>query len=473
MDKALQETRRASEVTRLSRLLHACDDGLSICSVSGPGGVGKTYLVEQVLSSERPRELGYVQFSASASNPQTRGDFFGLIEGELTRSDLPSPARPNRVYFPRTRKVAAAHRELVERATVELDAQKGAPEEVKKVVVGLLWAGQVLNKTMPKSRGRLGAARLGLGLLLEEHNTLENLDKAWDMAHALKPVRDSPGLPGPIGNLLGQNLRDRVRRDLFNVTAEALLSDLASVIDAGGNRHRRGRPKEKKPTRLLVWLDDYETLAPLLGDFLVGSLIPRLTSAPFPTLLVVGSRDDLEATHPGWGQHAKRWLREQIRLAPFDEETAFGLLAEAGIAEERWAPIYEATRGFPFLLTLAIEEATAPDAESALFAKKFFDRTSRWMTLKEREWFVAVCYLDVINEDTLRVLFPEEEVPLVQDWFEREASIRDPATASFRMRPLVREKTLRYLEMRSPSRHREMLRKAKGADEDAPFPSES
>ena len=87
------------------------------------------------------------------------------------------------------------------------------------------------------------------------------------------------------------------------------------------------------------------------------------------------------------------------------------------------------------------------------------------MTPKEREWFASVCYLDTINEDTLRVLFSKEEVPLVQDWFEREASIRDPAAPSFRMRPLVREKALRYLETRSPSRHCEMLRKAKGADE--------
>ncbi|CAA9277616.1 MAG: hypothetical protein AVDCRST_MAG93-2983, partial [uncultured Chloroflexia bacterium] len=48
MDETIQETRRASEITRLSRLLHASDDGLSICSISGPGGVGKTYLVKQV-----------------------------------------------------------------------------------------------------------------------------------------------------------------------------------------------------------------------------------------------------------------------------------------------------------------------------------------------------------------------------------------------------------------------------------------
>jgi hypothetical protein len=87
------------------------------------------------------------------------------------------------------------------------------------------------------------------------------------------------------------------------------------------------------------------------------------------------------------------------------------------------------------------------------------------MTPKEQEWFATVCYLDQINEDTLRIFFPKEEVPFVQDWFERESSIRDPASLSFQMRPLVREKALRYLETRSPSRHREMLRKARELDQ--------
>ncbi len=454
MDKT-QETWRPSEVARLSRLLHACDHGLSVCSISGPGGVGKTYLVDQVLSSERPQELGYIRLSVNAVDSQTRVDFFGLIE-ELAKSSLPPPAQPSTDYFPQTRRVADAHQKLVERAAAELDAN-GVSEETKEVAVKLLLGAQFVNKMVPKSRNKRVEA--GRGVLKEWAPA--DIDGALKAVDALKSLNAS--------TFLGQSLQARVRRNLFKVTADALVSDLTSTI-VGDKRWGRlkltQRPIEGV-SRLLIVLDDYEALAPVLGEFLVESLVPRLADAQFPTLLIVGCRDDLEATHPGWSQHAKSYLREQIRLSPFDKETAFGLLAEAGIAEERWAQLYEATQGLPFLLTLVIEEATAPDVESALFAKKYFDRTTRWMTPKEREWFVAVCYLDTINEDTLRVLFPEEEVPSVQNWFEREASIRDPASRSFRMRSLVREKALRYLEMRSPSRHREMLRKAKGAAEDA------
>ena len=325
MDHRSRSRRRASEVDRLSRLLHASDDDLSICSVTGPGGVGKTYLVDQVLSSERPQELGYVQLNVNAAESQTRGDFFGLVEGQLAPgSGLPPPARPDRDYFPRTRKVAALHRELVEQATAELNDQ-GTPENVKRIAVALLQAAQTASKTLPKSDYK----KLETVRSILEASEDADVDKALDTVVTLKSLKES--------RLPGQNLRNRVTRDLFNVTADAFISDLTSAI--AGCQSRNPLKRMQKPienvSRLLIVLDDYEVLAPVLGDFLVGSLIPRLANAPFPTLLIVASRDDLEATHPGWSQHAKRWLREQIRLAPFDKETAFGLLTEAGVAEER------------------------------------------------------------------------------------------------------------------------------------------
>ena len=111
--------------------------------------------------------------------------------------------------------MAAAHRELVEKATAELGAREGAPEEVKKAAILLLRAGHRLNELMPKIREHLNVAGLGL----DKHNTPDVLDKAWDVAGALKALSGSIPLPRPIGHILGQNTRDRVRRDLFNVTA--------------------------------------------------------------------------------------------------------------------------------------------------------------------------------------------------------------------------------------------------------------
>jgi hypothetical protein len=213
-------------------------------------------------------------------------------------------------------------------------------------------------------------------------------------------------------------------------------------------------------SRLLIVLDDFEATAQVLGDFVVSALLPRLAAAPFPTVMIIASRDHLDAIHPGFAQHARRWLAEPIVLRPFDLAAAVELMEEAKIPPARQEQLFTATHGFPFLLALAIEEASAPDAESALLAKKFFDRTTRWMTDREREWFVALCYLDVVNEDTIRAVLEADDASEVQRWFERESSIRDPVAAVFTIRPLIREKALRYLALRSPSRHRSLKEKA-------------
>ena len=448
---------RQSEVSRLAALLERADAGLTIGAVSGPGGVGKSYLVDHVLTTVGVEKLGYVRLSVDGSNQQHRGDFFGLIEGELGRRSLSPPAKASRDYFPELRRIAGIHRDLLDKAAGELTA-RGAPEATKAAALAMLRAARFLNDHLPKTRGYLDVTTPGM----RPESVASAIDAAWDAVGGLEVLRESSGLPGPVRDLVGISRRNRVKRDLFNVTAEALLSDLSAAVRdwQRSDALKLTQPPIPGAKRLLLILDDYEVLAPVLGDFLVGSLVPRLAEASFPTLLLVSGRDDLEATHPGWAQHCRKYLAEQIRLAPLLRPEALALLAEGGVAEDRRAKIFELTQGFPFLLTLAIEEAGFEGAGSALFLRKFFDRTTRWMTPREQEWFGRVCYLDTINEDTLARLFPDEDVRRIQDWFEREASIRDPAAEHFRVRPLIREKVLRYLELRSPSRHRELIERA-------------
>ncbi len=447
---------RPSEATRLRTIITGHREGLAICGISGAGGIGKSYLVEHVLSSLEPAKSGWMTLRIDAAQAQARGDFFALVDGKLARRSLAPPADPRIDYFPATRRVAATHRDLVARAAKELESN-GAPEDVRRAAIAILKAAQILNKAIPKSREYVDIAKYNL----EPDAVSDGMDEAWDTIDTLKTLRDSEWLPEAIRDRLGMSLPSRLKRDLYGVTADAVVSDLSAALSGEPSKSSFNRAQRSIPglDRLLLVIDDYEAVGATLSDFLISSLIPRLAEARFATMLIIAGRDDLEYTHPGWSQHCKPYLTDPIRLRPFDEETAAQLMEAEGIPEGRRAAIFELTQGFPLLLSLAIEEAST-DGASALFLKRFFDRTTRWMSREEREWFTLTCYLDEVNEDTLRRVIPEGDIGAVQDWFEGEASIRDPTSPTFQVRPLIREKVLGYIAVRSPERDRELRSRA-------------
>jgi hypothetical protein len=453
-DPPVDQAQRTSATTRLTALLQKREKGLQICAISGPGGVGKSYLLRHVEAQLDLQALGWLRLMVDGSNEQSRGDFFGLIDAQLAKPSLPPPAVTANDYFPQERRVASIHRALVQAVTAELHAASKAPDAIKGAALALLKAGQRLNKAMPVTAKYVDLRRVDVG----SDGVSSTLDEAWELVQKLDALRDSTSLPGPLRDALGMSYKSRVRTDLYNVTADALVSDLSAAL-AGYQKKDWWRLTHRPIAgldRLLLIIDDFEALAPTLEDFLVGALIPKLAEAPFPTLLIILCRDDLEAMSPAWAQHCRRYIKEQIRLAPFTRVEAYALLASAGVPPERREGMFEVTQGFPFLLGLLIDGLGEEGASSALFLRKFFDRTTRWMSSEEREWLIRVCYLDAVNLDSLAPLFPDADVERVQSWFEREASIRDPAAAHFQVRPLIREKVLRYQELRAPSRHQEL-----------------
>jgi hypothetical protein len=335
---------------------------------------------------------------------------------------------------------------------------------VRRAAVALLRNARVLNKTVPRSRLALDATHIG------DADVEKVLDEAWDAVRALPGLRDSTALWGPLRDLFGITRRNRVKRDLYAFTAAELRTDLSAAL--AGYEHRDLSRLTQAPIaglrRLILIIDDYEAVGGLLGDFLVGALVPELAAAPFQTILILVGRDDLETTHPGWAQHCRRYMREQVRLRPFDLEAAQGVFAAAGIPEARWASLFEATQGYPFLISLAVEEAGDYGGDSVVFLTRFHDRVTRWMTDREREWFMRICFLDRVDEDSLKICFPEENVTRIQDWFEREPSVRDPAAPFFRVRPMVRDKMLRYVAVRAPSRYKELTELAARAQSRGP-----
>jgi hypothetical protein len=447
---------RPTEVARLRAFLSARDPGVSILAVSGPGGVGKTYLVEHVLEVARDGEE--LVLRADGSNPEARSDLFVALEALFPRS-LAEPARPGIDYFGRVRDVAVRHRALVERSVNEA-GEAGIGEDAKALLRTLLRAGMVMNRAFPATR-RL----LDLPVALRSPGATEAaVDDALRVAARLRALRDSTRVPGPLRDFLGVTRENRVKNDVLNLVAEDVRTDLAAALAGyeGKDRLRLLQPRIDGLKSVLLVIDDYELLAPLLNDFLIGSLIPQLKRAPFRTRIVLVARDDLVNLHPGWEQHVKSCLRDQIRLRAFDRATTDALFREAGMDGARADALWSATLGYPYLVGLAIEESRDPEADSVVSLRRFVDRTTRWLLPHEREWFFKLVYTDPVNLDTLSAFFAPDEAALVQEWFEREASIRDPAGVAFRVRPLIRDKVLRYLAVRAPSQHQKNLELAAG-----------
>lgn len=455
---------RGSEVARLEAAILDAPDGVSVVSVSGTGGVGKSYLVQHVLDGLRVERPGILLLKVDGSDPERRSDFMGLVE-QLAPRRMPPPANPKRDYFGHVRDVASLHRDLVSDAGKELE-QSGQPEELRRAVTALLRAGHTLNRVAPVTRDYLDADFLGI----EDGLLHDGLDHAWDLARSLDALRDSTWLPGVVRDLVGVTARNRVRQDLYGLVAEELVVDLRAMTSGArwAEALKITQAKVEGAERVVLWFDDYEAIGPTLGPFLTGHLIPALRDFEVPAVVLVVGRDDVRDADPSWAQHLDRHLVESIRLAPFTREAAMEYLARAGVEPERAEVLWEGTQGFPFLLSLLVEEESSEDAGTVTFLKRFYDRTTRWMSDTQRAWFEAACYLDPVNEDTLQAFFPAERTAAIQDWFQREASIRDPAAATWRVRPLIRDKVLRYLALRSPSKHREAVERAGGQEGGAP-----
>src|SRR6478735_2738491 len=104
------QAHRITETARLTALLQSREKGLQICGISGPGGVGKSYLLRHVEAQLDLQKLGWLQLMVDGSNEQSRGDFFGLIDAQLAKQSLPPPAETANDYFPAERRVASIHR---------------------------------------------------------------------------------------------------------------------------------------------------------------------------------------------------------------------------------------------------------------------------------------------------------------------------------------------------------------------------
>lgn len=364
---------------------------LTVQSIEGPGGIGKTSLFNHALSCTDLSNRHYMTLRIDGNDAS--GTSLPRLLSRLSNSASADALKGKQAghFFPNVAKVIKAIDRLRNEAASEYlaidDANKEMEQTLMKVFDQALAAGKKINDWFPASKNRLNF-------------------------HELKKHRD---------------------------TVEKVLPHLRSL--------------QKESIR--IW-DKIGMGGPgvLRGEFLVGSFLPLLQTAPFESTVIILGRDQLEATHPAWDQHLRPCLQRRITVGTLPRQD-MDKLVEAyeitAMAEKDRA--WRDTEGYPFYVQLWIEEAES-GGRSAVMLKRFHDRTTRWMAPHQKLWLEQILFLDVVNKNHFaRQLDNPSETDIVFAWFQTEGSVRDTMEADFRLREYLRSRLLDYLRITDPDRY--------------------
>jgi hypothetical protein len=440
---------RQSDIAKIKKVLlgeNRSRGQLSIMSIEGPGGIGKTALFEHAAGASHLAPRRYLQLKVS-SRGSARITPSGMME-DLIKS-AKSPAIESKSvghFFPHTLKAVSAVEAVRSAISSEADKKFPTDAELKGLLVDT--ASDLLAKGLP-------LAEFANAVL--KRPEYQNIAKRLDQAFAGRVLRSFRSVR-PEGNMLHKlfssstaALRNSVRRNATDVLAEALVHDLTLLLS--------GKSKLEGVDRLLLIFDDYEFLMQQVGELVVRHLLPRLANAPFTSVVFVLGRDKLSTTHPFWSKELADFIVDRtvlnvLELTEFVELCRHYDVIDAAVRDRIW----QETSGYPYLVRLVLEEMAEQKAEglegpSALMLKSFYDRTTRFMSEEQRNWLEPLLFLDDINKRSLRSFFQDpEEISRVQEWFESEPSIRDPSASTFCIRPQLRRRLKEYLNRKDPDR---------------------
>jgi len=426
---------------------------VSIVSVSGPGGIGKTFLLEHAMRLAGLERRNYLRLRVSGvTDARTLGQ---IVCQDLLQSCSQVDVTGNG-YFTETRKNLEALRFIDAQARMEVEAQVSGNPELKQTVLEVFRVGAGVQAALPFLKKHVDVTKVKeehldavLGLL-EKTKAYAQEDRVWG---------------GFFPDVRGSGRRNRLRAASGATIADGLVGDLAAILSRYRDADKKRPMPRKVPglDRLLLVIDDFESVANVLNPFLGEHLVPKLARAGVETLLVVLGRDRLTDTDSVWKQQHDALLLGELRLSPFRREEGEALVRSCGItADAVLARILNETACYPYLLMGEIE-AELDGGSTALGLKNFFDRTTRWMTPVQRKWLLSICFLDEINEESIASMLPSEDSGVVLDWFKKEASVRSPTATNWEVLPIIRSRVCAYCKLDSPKRYREFRERGEAA----------
>lgn len=431
---------------------------VDIFGISGYGGIGKSYLLGQVLDHMKPVSKGYLQIAVDGRDPSILGDFMALYDRRFAPRTVPN-GKPNNDYFPHVRHLARQHAAFAK--AVETAVKKSAsPEDVKKAAGWIFRGGSVLNKCIPKTKEYLDFDSL------QKEGVDKRVNEAIDLLASLNAIAKTSGLPGRVKDILGITYRERIKTDLYRLSADEWVADLCAILNRYQrfDRFRLTHSPIKGLDRLLLVLDDFEILGRTIIDFVTTALVPALEQANFHSTLIILGRDSLSDAHVAFQHHLSHLVREKIRLERFPDSVAQQMFREAGHPEADLPTLLSESQGYPFLVTLLCEAKSG----SVSFYQQFYERTTRWMAPTEKSWVLPLCYLDRITEASVSAMLPDSPATAVIEWFKHEASLRDPNAQWYVIAPYIRRTLKEYhLKELGTTKYNELIAKGEEASKRA------
>ncbi len=453
---------RQDAVTHLARVLNGLERAegkLSVQSIEGPGGIGKTSLFNHVIDTTVLDNRNYLtlKIDGNVDPKDPRAQSLVRSVARLVDSAEADAIRhqPSGFYFQSVGRVSKAIEMIRGEAVAEFQKQHPDSDDGRAALVRFLdlafEAGKRVNDAIPITKKHVNVRELETAkrLVVEIVPTLVSLQEEGASFLERKFAKFSAS----------RALRNSIKENACKALADALVSDLSAIL-----KHYRWADKRKAThrkvvgiDRLLLVLDDYEKLQESLDEFLVGHLLPALRSANFESTIFLLVRDQLEVTHPAWDQHLKPNLLKRVALDHLSRAEVDQLVDASGVRsavekERAWRD----TQGYPFYVQLWIEEVES-GGRGAVMLKRFHDRTTRWMGEREKHWLEHTLFLDAVNIRSLRgLLGSDSEAHEAFRWFERNGSVRDTAGPSFRVREYLRSRLIDYLRASDPDRCEEL-----------------
>lgn len=284
---------------------------IRILSISGPGGVGKTFLLNHALSELDLLTLRYLPLRVDGNT--SSATLANIIVRDVIGTAPPTIAGDPQ-YFRMTRKGWDHLQWMDASARAELESMAKDDDALAKII-GAAYDGAVgLLEIIPRTRRVSCLAKRIRG---------RDLERLVAVTRQAKAYREEQG---PIFGLLpvGSAARERnlLRKDLQGRLAEYFTIDLAAILSG----YRREDWKRYLPLkvegldRCVMIFDDYETLAPTLDDFLRRELLPRLRKTAFQSIMIILGRDSIRDVDFAWDQYFGKDIVLDVRLAPFSEE---------------------------------------------------------------------------------------------------------------------------------------------------------